>query len=97
MVKPKETIMKQLDIFGNEVTVKKEFPVGKRYRTMQQMYGIKEGKKCGDCKHCINCGYHGRSYYKCELWIISHSSATDIRLKNTACNKYESEETKDGK
>lgn len=28
-------------------------------------------------------------YYKCELWRMSYCSATDIRLKNTACRKFE--------
>ena len=86
---------KQIDIFGNETNIaeieKKEKLKRKRYKTMQQMYGTKEGKKCGTCKHCI--GYsRSKTWYKCSLWFISHSSATDIRLKDTACNKYESEE-----
>ena len=86
---------KQIDIFGNETNIaeieKKEKLKRKRYITMQQMYGMKEGKKCGTCKHCI--GYRqSKTWYKCKLWFISHSSATDIHLKDTACNKYESEE-----
>ena len=81
--------MKQLDIFGNEVIVKPEKK--RRYSTMQQIHGIKEGKKCGDCKHCV--GFRqSKTWYKCKLWIMSHSTATDIRLKDTACNKWESEE-----
>ena len=87
---------KQIDIFGNETDIseieKKEKLKRKRYKTMQQIHGIKQGRKCGDCKHCEGHNYHGKTYYKCGLWYQSHSSATDIRLKDTACNKYESEE-----
>ena len=80
------------DIFGNlsePPEIKRE---GNRYRTMQELHGIKEGNDtCKTCDHLMNGYYHGKSYYKCELWIVSHSSATDIRLKNRACNKYERE------
>lgn len=61
---------------------------GNRYRTMQELHGIKGGYTCRTCKHCTPFRYHGKQYYKCDLWIISHSEATDIRLKNKACNKY---------
>ena len=89
-------MMKQFDIFGNEneipVNVKK---TGRRkYKTMQQLHGIRDGETCKTCMHLMNGYYHGKSYYKCELWIVSHSSATDIRLKNKACSKWERE--KDG-
>lgn len=85
--------MKQIDIFGNEIDID-EIPVPeikgrKSYKTMQEQYGEFKGFKCGNCKHCINFEYHNKSYYKCEKWIISNSEATDIRLKNTACKKFE--------
>ena len=84
------TEKKQIDIFGNEVDPVPDIKKGKkRYRPMQALYGITKGKTCKTCKHCICMYHHTRSYYKCELWIISHSSATDIRLKNNACGKYE--------
>ncbi len=85
-------MLKQLDIFGNEVTPKKE-ERPKRYKTMQQIHGIKHGETCKTCKHCLCFRYHGKTYYKCEKWVISHSSATDIRLKSKACNKWEREES----
>lgn len=36
--------------------------------------------------------YHGKRYYKCQQWFVSRSAATDIRLKNKACGKYEESE-----
>jgi hypothetical protein len=86
---------KQYDIFGNLTEPPKPTPKGrKKYKTMQELYGIKEGDNtCKTCVHLANGYYHGKSYYKCELWIVSHSSATDVRLKNKACNKYEEELT----
>lgn len=89
----------QLDIFGNEVPaseLEKQFQEHqrkkrKRYKTMQELFGLTRGKTCKTCKHCLKIDYHCKTYYKCELWIISNSEATDIRLKNNACGKYESE------
>ena len=78
------------DIFGNLSEPPEPKHGGNRYRTMQELYGIKEGNDtCKTCEHCLRERYHGRTYFKCELWHISNSEATDIRLKNKACNKYE--------
>lgn len=80
----------QIDIFGNEVSVDvidKKIRQ-KKYRTMQEMYGELEGKQCRTCKHAVQ-HRQSKSWYKCELWAQTHSAATDIRLKNTACGKYE--------
>lgn len=80
------------DIFGNLSEPPEPKHNGNRYRTMQELHGIKEGDDtCKDCKHCLRERYHNRTYFKCELWFISNSAATDIRLKNKACNKYEKE------
>ena len=84
--------MKQIDIFGNEVefddvpVIKKGKP---KFKTMQEKYGTLESFFCRDCKHLLKEDFHGKTYYKCELWYVSNSEATDIRLKHTACRKYE--------
>ena len=87
----------QYDIFGNLTEPPEPQPKGRKpYQTMQELHGIKEGNDtCKTCKHCVCERYHGRTYYKCELWYISNSASTDIRLKNRACNKYE-RESEDG-
>ena len=90
--------MKNYDIFGNLCEIPEPKREGNRYRTMQELHGIKEGNDtCKTCKHCVCYTNRGgnRRYYKCELWIISSSEATDIRLKNKACNKYERESEND--
>lgn len=82
----------QLDMFGGSTPLS-ELPTPhggrKKYPTMQQIHGTLEGKTCKTCSHCIRYHYHDRTYFKCELWYLSNSEATDIRLKNTACKKYE--------
>lgn len=84
--------MKQLDIFGNEIEIK-DLPAvkqgRKKFKTMQEKYGEFKGFQCKGCKHCVKYEYHNKVYYKCELWYVSNSEATDIRLKDTACFKYE--------
>jgi hypothetical protein len=88
-------MIENFDIFGNLSEPPEPKREGNRYRTMQELHGVKEGEFCKTCKHCVCAHYHGRNYYKCELWIVSHSEATDIRLKNPACNKYERESEND--
>ena len=85
--------MENYDIFGNcTVPPEPPSPGRKRYPSMQSIHGIKQGNEtCKTCNHCVCKFHHGKIYYKCALWIISHSSATDIRLKNKACNRYEKE------
>lgn len=87
--------MKNLDMFGNEIEVP-EPPRGRRKTpTMQEMFGTVENRTCGTCAHCI--GYRqSRVWYKCELWLKhfsggGHSAASDIRLKNPACGRWEEE------
>lgn len=91
MNKVKEQFV-QLDIFGNEhkiedIVVKKS----RKFKTMQQIHGVKQGTKCKDCKHFLIRYYHNKFYFKCELWKISSSSATDIRANQEGCNKYETD------
>lgn len=79
----------QIDIFGGEH--EHEDSRLRKTPTMQEMYGVIEGKQCRTCKHLY---YYRQSakWYKCELWdafFRGHSAASDIRLKNQACGKYE--------
>lgn len=81
---------KQIDIFGTETEMKEKSRVnGRRYKKMQELHGIIKGKTCKTCKYLSHGSYGRKRYYKCELWIVSSSQATDIRLKDTACGKYE--------
>lgn len=84
-------IIGQLDLFGNVVeAADPQKRIGSRkYKTMQQLHGVLEGKNCKTCTHCVRYRYHNKTYYKCELWYVSNSEATDIRLKTVACKKYE--------
>lgn len=79
----------QYDLFGNLVKPKEKPKPSRKLKTMQELHGTLEGFNCKDCKHCLNIKYHDYSYRKCELWKLSHCSSTDIRLKDTACRKFE--------
>lgn len=87
----------QLDLAGN-VTTDAPLPVkrwGNRFETMQDLHGLTEGQKCKDCKHLFKRQY-GRNYYKCSLWHITGSSASDVRIGKTACGKFEPRDEKMG-
>ena len=85
---------KQIDIYGNLTELPPEPKKGgrKKYASMQSLHGVTEGKTCKTCNHLL-CyeNWNSKRFYKCELWHISNSAATDIRLKNKACGKYEEE------
>ena len=82
--------MKTVNLFGEVVdivpdkpkSIYQQFKRANNYR----LYTIKS-ISCKTCKHLSGFDYHNKRYYKCELIGISHSEATDIRLKNV-CNKW---------
>jgi hypothetical protein len=82
----------QLDIFGNEIPVeriaekKPQETIKNRWR---RMYGYDEAHRCGDCKYLCKYATNDSHYYKCNLMGISASEATDIRLKDVACKRWE--------
>jgi hypothetical protein len=79
--------MQQYDIFG-EIREPPEKPkISRKFKTMQEQYGTYESETCKTCGH-RKCIRYDRIYHKCELWHLSHSAATDIRLKDTACKKW---------
>ena len=55
---------------------------------MHKQFGQHDGKQCRDCCHLISGEWHVRRYHKCELYGLSHSEATDWRLKYQACGAY---------
>ena len=55
---------------------------------MHRRFGPHEGAQCRDCCHLISGDYRGKRYHKCKLYGISHSEATDWRLKYPACGAY---------
>lgn len=82
--------MKQIDLWGNEVDIS-SIPTTRtgRYKTMQELHGVLEGKTCKECNYCVGYTYGKRRWYKCTKWVVSNSKATDIRLKNKACKQFE--------
>lgn len=83
--------LKQLDIFGSEIDVKKINEEVKFRRSIKGMFrnlhGYDKSKFCKNCKYCI-CYSRTISYYKCEKMGLSSSAVTDIRLKDYACDLF---------
>lgn len=50
-----------------------------------------EERRCGDCAHLRENRY-ARVYYKCALAKNTGGTATDVRLKWRACEKWEAPE-----
>jgi hypothetical protein len=90
--------LKQLDIFGGEIDVKeinKETKIKRSIKGMfRNLHGYDKSNYCKNCKYCI-CDHRSRRYYKCEKIGQSYSEATDIRLKDYACDLFIKREMKD--
>lgn len=89
--------MKQLDIFGNEVDIEIINAEVKKQRagrlsikdTFRKIHGYNKNNYCKNCMYLVCCSGRKRNYYKCKKIGLSNSEATDIRLKDYACNLFE--------
>lgn len=83
-------MMEQVDIFGDNIPLSEVNPKEKRNikENFRVRYGLDFSHRCGDCKHIICIINRGRRYYKCRLIGISHSTATDIYLKDISCRQW---------
>ena len=54
--------------------------------------GTNKNVRCKNCKYCKKINVNYKNYYKCEIMGITSSTATDIRLKDYGCNKFENKE-----
>lgn len=79
--------MEQYDIFGGMSEPQEPKKETRRYPKMQERFGFLPGETCGGCGHLVKRQW-GKVYYKCELWVMSHCSATDIRKKDKACLRW---------
>ena len=87
--------MEQLNLMGDYIPFS-EIPgnappppkTGRRFKTMQELHGETPGHVCKECTHLVKLQF-SKAYYKCAIWRLSHSTATDIRIKKTACGKFE--------
>lgn len=88
--------MKQIDIFGG-MTLVDNIPTytGKKKGIVpfkvvfRANYGYKEGFECKKCNFFTSSTMRsGRVHYKCKKLGITCSPATDIRLRDVACNLY---------
>jgi len=90
--------MKEKLILGSKKeVVKEEDPWMKGNKEWKIRVGYRlaedEERSCKACKYRIRIKYHGKSFNKCEKLGLSHSEATDIRLK-CICNLYEKGESR---
>jgi len=61
---------------------------GRKIFAMHKRFGTCGAFRCKDCDHLIGGKYHDRQLYKCELYGLSHSEATDWRLSWIACGRF---------
>lgn len=60
----------------------------RKIQAMHKRFGTCGVFRCKDCNHFKGGNYHGRSYYKCELYGMTRGEGTDWRLAWQACGAY---------
>lgn len=59
----------------------------RKIAAMYRHFGIKRGYFCRDCTN-LRGTKQGCFYAKCVVYGVSHSAATDWKVKQTACGMY---------
>lgn len=90
--------MQQIDIFGNAVEysklnekedkraiVRKQL---KRIEYMHAHHGKTRGMKCEYCSQLTSITFCGRRRYKCKMYGVTSSEATDWAKGNEACGRF---------
>ena len=81
---------KSLNLFGDMQEMEPPNEPKSKYQRFKSMnhYQVSDNvESCKSCAHCLKMEYHNKNYYKCELMGVSHSEASDIRLK-MVCDKW---------
>lgn len=60
----------------------------KKIDAMHRLFGRKAGYKCGECSNCVGYARAGFTGYKCRVYGITASQASDWALKYEACGKF---------
>jgi len=64
--------------------------IAKKIDAMHSRFGFADGI-CGDCPHFLRYRYHDRCLLKCMAYGLTHSEATDWRVKWQACGMKDKE------
>lgn len=59
----------------------------KKIKAMHALFGARYGHTCGECEHCERY-LANRAYYKCAVYGVTASEASDWRIKWTACGMF---------
>jgi hypothetical protein len=78
------------DWYNNEIGI---IPAKGENPMLRHGYGP-SGALCKDCVHLLRNEHHNQTYFKCELYKLSHGGASDFRARWPACKKFEAGEQK---
>ena len=66
-------------------------PEPSRISDMHRMFGVVEGKRCGDCRHFRRYEQGNSKFAKCDLTTQTGGRGTDWKVKFLACGRWETE------
>lgn len=78
------------ELFVDSEKIQSSVRLTRAIGTMYRRHGRIAGRTCGQCKHLIReecC--ENRYFYKCKLYALTSSTATDFRKSFPACGKFE--------
>ena len=80
---------KSINLFGEmqEMDSKEPRSIYQRFKSMNHYQESDNVESCKSCINLLKMECHNKNYYKCKLMGVSHSEASDIRLK-MICHKY---------
>ena len=82
-------------VFGDPESIeraRRKAQKSSRHAKMLATFGAgPDGAVCGDCKQFVRWRY-ANTYFKCTVAGVSHGTATDWRVRWTACGKFEAKQ-----
>lgn len=60
----------------------------KKIDLMHKLFGKNHAHKCEECSHFHSGRYHDRTLFKCDVYGLTHSEASDWRKSYLACGLF---------
>lgn len=55
---------------------------------MHRLFGVSDGHTCRECSNFVKGKYHDRMLYKCKVYGMTHSAASDWAGRWQACGAF---------
>lgn len=63
----------------------------RKLELMHSMFGVTDGKTCGECSNFVSGRYNTKTLRKCTVYGLTHSEASDWAKRWQACGMFNRE------